>query len=852
MSGSQTAKERLQRYIRKTLPILSIVLVGVAPLSVAGALSITLTTPHGGEIASTTIPIAWTTDNPSGDDFLVYLDYSTDGSTWNPITTGLTSTTNAFTWDTSALNSTTTLVRATASSTSNTDIANATSGSVFTIDTSPPQFTSLTPNGETFVNHDTIGVSFVLNETASTSCSIDSSIFSPCVSVVKFSELAQGPHTVQIQATDAAGNTTTVSRHLVLDDTVTDPGLTSGPSNGSTVGSSTVVFTFAASDPAVKFRYQLDTAPFSPTVSPLILSGLSDGGHTVLFEATDENGHVTKISRFFMVSTVLPVLTLVHITSGNASSSLAKTGDVVTLSFLGNKRLATPTVTIGTSTAFLGNGPQFWIATSTLPAGTPDGPIPFSIQFSDTGGIPGFTTSTTTDNSAVTFDGTPPSVMLSSSSTNPTSLSFIPFIAAFSEPVFGFDAQNHFADFITLVNGAITNGSTDGTTFRFDVVPTLAGDVRVGIHAGGVHDAAGNPNLAAPDISLTYVSPLQIDSGPDNGASIGTTSIAFTFSAPELASSTCSLDLGAFGTCTATSSETISGLSEGDHTLIVRGFDAGNNMLGAIGRAFTVRTTGTITAVLSKSPADASGTFLFTSRAFSPQTVSLSADGGSEKSGEIPPGEYSVSPGVPPGWNPTGKSCSDGSSPSSINLVPNTDITCTFSFSQINSGGGTIVSGGGGGGGGGGVGSGVVNALIPSVPPAPVPVTAANPAPPSTSGGQVLGASAFNFTRKLKRGMKGDDVTELQNLLIGEGSMEGPATGYFGPLTEAAVKKYQKAHGLEQVGYVGPLTRAALNAEEVSHADNAGTTDNTAKIAALTAQAQQLMTLIATLKAGQH
>lgn len=78
--------------------------------------------------------------------------------------------------------------------------------------------------------------------------------------------------------------------------------------------------------------------------------------------------------------------------------------------------------------------------------------------------------------------------------------------------------------------------------------------------------------------------------------------------------------------------------------------------------------------------------------------------------------------------------------------------------------------------------------------------------------GKVLGASTFKFTRGLGLGSKGDDVTELQNRLIAGGFLTGTtATGYFGKLTHAAMKKFQEKNGLDQVGNVGPKTRALLN-----------------------------------------
>lgn len=74
--------------------------------------------------------------------------------------------------------------------------------------------------------------------------------------------------------------------------------------------------------------------------------------------------------------------------------------------------------------------------------------------------------------------------------------------------------------------------------------------------------------------------------------------------------------------------------------------------------------------------------------------------------------------------------------------------------------------------------------------------------------------STLSLVRSLSQGMSGDDVTELQELLATDPDLypEKLVTGYFGPLTDKAVKKFQKKYGIEQIGIVGPKTRAALHA----------------------------------------
>jgi peptidoglycan hydrolase-like protein with peptidoglycan-binding domain len=57
----------------------------------------------------------------------------------------------------------------------------------------------------------------------------------------------------------------------------------------------------------------------------------------------------------------------------------------------------------------------------------------------------------------------------------------------------------------------------------------------------------------------------------------------------------------------------------------------------------------------------------------------------------------------------------------------------------------------------------------------------------------------------------GTDVLELQKRLTLLGVYSGKQSGYFGPATEASVKKFQKVHHLPVTGFVGIATRAALN-----------------------------------------
>lgn len=73
-------------------------------------------------------------------------------------------------------------------------------------------------------------------------------------------------------------------------------------------------------------------------------------------------------------------------------------------------------------------------------------------------------------------------------------------------------------------------------------------------------------------------------------------------------------------------------------------------------------------------------------------------------------------------------------------------------------------------------------------------------------------ANSYVFRFSLRKGMKNNAVYELQKRLSQKGFLSVSPTGYFGALTEAAVKKYQNANFISPTGTAGPLTRAYLNA----------------------------------------
>jgi murein DD-endopeptidase MepM/ murein hydrolase activator NlpD len=101
------------------------------------------------------------------------------------------------------------------------------------------------------------------------------------------------------------------------------------------------------------------------------------------------------------------------------------------------------------------------------------------------------------------------------------------------------------------------------------------------------------------------------------------------------------------------------------------------------------------------------------------------------------------------------------------------------------------------------------SSVTPVTAPTP-PVTGPTPAPtppPDTSTPPPVTPAAF---RTLNVGALGEDVKTLQAKLIAAGAQPGPIDGWFGQVTQGAVKAYQKTNGLWADGVVGPKTGRKL------------------------------------------
>jgi hypothetical protein len=182
----------------------------------------------------------------------------------------------------------------------------------WTVDTVAPD-TSIDTGPSGSVASTAATFSFSSNESPVTfQCSVDGAAFTTCATPTSFSGFAQGSHTFQVRARDAAGNldSTPASRTWTVDTVNPDTSIDSGPSGATS--DATPTFTFSSNEGSATFECSLDGAAFSTCASPLTLAAQSEGSHTLQVRARDAAGNIdsSPASRSFIVDTIAPETTI--------------------------------------------------------------------------------------------------------------------------------------------------------------------------------------------------------------------------------------------------------------------------------------------------------------------------------------------------------------------------------------------------------------------------------------------------------------------------------------------------------------------------------------------------------------
>ncbi len=403
-------------------------------------------------------------------------------------------------------------------------------------------------------------------EPVTVACRMDSDAFGPCTTSTSHTPaaLGDGAHTLEVQVTDAAGNTGAATGTVTVDTIAPTVMIDPRP---SPTGDRTPAFTFTTAGNPSAIQCRMDAAAFGPCTSSTahVPPALVDGTHTFEVQVTDLAGNSGAATAMVAVDTVGPTVTIAPIT--------APTSD--------------PTPTFAFTTA---GGPTsiqcrlddaaFGACTTTTshtPATLTDGTHTLEVLVMDSAG------NSSTDTEVVTVDTLAPTVTIAPIATptnDPT-------------PTFAFSTGGAPTSIECRVGNAAFASCTSATGHTSAALAdaTYAFEVRV-------IDGAGNTSAATASVTIDTVAPM---------VTIGTyatpttdTTPTFPFSADADATSVaCRVASGPFGPCTTATSHTASALvGDGTYAFDVRVTDLAGNARTATA-AIAIDTTGPDAVIFS-------------------------------------------------------------------------------------------------------------------------------------------------------------------------------------------------------------------------------------------------------------
>jgi large repetitive protein len=358
--------------------------------------------------------------------------------------------------------------------------------------------------------------------------------------VKSYPVLADGPHTFEVRATDAAGNTGAETTYGWTIDTVAPTvALTVKPTNPSNDGSPS--FSFAANESGSGFTCRLDAGAPAPCGSPASYAAVADGPHTFHVKATDQTGNTgAETSYAWRIDTDATTATITQAPSDPSNDTSPG------FAFSANE----------TGSRFECKLDAAAFATCTSPkayTGLADGQHTFAVRATDVAGNQG-----AADSYAWRIDTTPPTTAITDRPGSLTNDGSATFSFTANEPGSSFSCRIDAADFAPCSSPATYHGLGDGA------------------HAFSVRANDGVGNLSAPvghSWTIDTTAPeTTLAAAPTSGTA---TSATFAYSASERATFECRLDGAPFALCATPTS--YAGLGQGDHQFQVRAIDVAGN-----------------------------------------------------------------------------------------------------------------------------------------------------------------------------------------------------------------------------------------------------------------------------------
>ncbi|MDX6439924.1 MAG: large repetitive protein, partial [Gaiellaceae bacterium] len=491
-----------------------------------------------------------------------------------------------------------------------------------TVDRTRPQ-TTIDSNPAAITNQTGAAFAFSSNDGGATfEVRLDGGAWIPSASPKIYSGLAEGPHTFDVRATDAAGNAdlSPASYAWTVDTTAPNTMITGTPA--SPTNSTGATFSFSSSEGSSSFECRIVGGPWSACVTPQSYASLTEGTHTFEVRATDAATNTDATPASFSWT--------IDFTNPTGSVTSPAPGALVRLTIL----LASDSADGGSGVAGVvfqrsPAGAGTWTATpaswdTTLVS---DGDYDLRVMTSDMAGNVATSSAFT-----VTVDNTPPNTSLTSQPVDPTNATG----ASFS---------------LSSEAGASFEVRLDGSAWSPSASPKTFSGLADGSHTFEVRatDPAGNTDAtpAAYTWTVDTTAPsTNITSQPADPTNA--TGASFSLSSNEVGSTfEVRLDGGAWNP--SASPKTYAGLADGSHTFEVRATDpAGNTDATPATYTWTVDTIAPNSSFVS-TPADPGSdttpTFSFASTE-TPATYEVNLDGAGWVSASTP---LTISPALSDG-----------------------------------------------------------------------------------------------------------------------------------------------------------------------------------------------------------
>ena len=194
----------------------------------------------------------------------------------------------------------------------------------FTIDTVAPELTIGYPADEAIINSSSLQVEWeggdATSGIAGYQCRIDGGDWSGLSMDLNgtFDNMIDGPHTVNVRATDVAGHYTVRSVNFTVDTVPPVLAITS-PTNGTYWNTPTVRITWTSSDATTSvfdYRIRVGSGSWVSGITDLFANVTFTGNQTVILQARDLAGNVQQAVVYFTIDTEAPTLSIINPVEG--------------------------------------------------------------------------------------------------------------------------------------------------------------------------------------------------------------------------------------------------------------------------------------------------------------------------------------------------------------------------------------------------------------------------------------------------------------------------------------------------------------------------------------------------------